>query len=329
MIYLISRIGATYSQGLTFAIHTQTIQEFFSPEALRENGSEASDKQPFFKSRIKRAEETEKAQGTEKPPEEEGDDSTPRKQGRGGGRDWRRVIPKAVKKENKNTFVKWLAIGGGVSLLIIVLVIIIVIILVLKERKRRRLLEAQKPHKEKAPRKMEAAEIGNTKFKERGALVLASSLEGPVVHALEEDADAQTLPTLQFDPALNEIVDIGSQIEVMDGGKEEKEKDDNTNTARPQPLKSVRPNLKQQAAEHRKRKTAQKSIFGQLKSKHKAPHQARARQSKYNRKSKPRTPGSTANSKPSSRPTSKEGSRPTSKEGSREKVEGSAEKRGK
>ncbi|WKX97605.1 hypothetical protein Q1695_013346 [Nippostrongylus brasiliensis] len=67
---------------------------------------------------------------------------------------------------------------------------------------------------------MEAAEIGNTKFKERGALVLASSLEGPVVHALEEDADAQTLPTLQFDPALNEIVDIGSQIEVMDGSLE-------------------------------------------------------------------------------------------------------------
>ncbi|KAK6038309.1 hypothetical protein COOONC_24186 [Cooperia oncophora] len=66
---------------------------------------------------------------------------------------------------------------------------------------------------------MEAAEIGATKFTHAGALVLDPRLKGPVKHALPSKETEEELPTLQFDPKLNEIVDIGSDVEVL---KEEK-----------------------------------------------------------------------------------------------------------
>ncbi|WKX96854.1 hypothetical protein Q1695_012924 [Nippostrongylus brasiliensis] len=64
---------------------------------------------------------------------------------------------------------------------------------------------------------MEAANIGEAKFHHGGALVLDPKLKGPVKHALD-DQETGILHTLEFDPNLNEIVDIGSKVEVINVG---------------------------------------------------------------------------------------------------------------
>ncbi|PIO65912.1 hypothetical protein TELCIR_12393, partial [Teladorsagia circumcincta] len=65
----------------------------------------------------------------------------------------------------------------------------------------------------KKPRRMESADIYATKFVHGGPLVLDAQLRGPVKHACEEETPS--LHSLHFDPNLNEIVDIGSNIEVL------------------------------------------------------------------------------------------------------------------
>ncbi|KAK5974704.1 hypothetical protein GCK32_020539, partial [Trichostrongylus colubriformis] len=66
----------------------------------------------------------------------------------------------------------------------------------------------------KQPRKMESADINATKFFHCGALVLNTRLKGPVKHACEGQTE-NSIQNVEFDPALNEIVDIGTNIDVV------------------------------------------------------------------------------------------------------------------
>ncbi|KAK6045033.1 hypothetical protein COOONC_17462 [Cooperia oncophora] len=67
--------------------------------------------------------------------------------------------------------------------------------------------------KEKQPRKMESADIYATKFAHVGALKMDRGLRGPVRHSLEGQTSTGTINSIQFDPNLNEIVDIGTNVE--------------------------------------------------------------------------------------------------------------------
>ncbi|KJH49713.1 hypothetical protein DICVIV_04134 [Dictyocaulus viviparus] len=66
----------------------------------------------------------------------------------------------------------------------------------------------------KRPMRMKSADISAAKFQHGGVLVLDSRLKGPVKHALENQPTV-SLHTLQFDSKLNEIVDIGSDVEII------------------------------------------------------------------------------------------------------------------
>ncbi|EYC37898.1 hypothetical protein Y032_0758g2106 [Ancylostoma ceylanicum] len=67
----------------------------------------------------------------------------------------------------------------------------------------------------KQPRKMASENINCAKFTHAGPLVLDARLRGPVAHALDDTTTGATLTNIQFDPKLNEIVDIGSNIEQL------------------------------------------------------------------------------------------------------------------
>ncbi|CAJ0599065.1 unnamed protein product [Cylicocyclus nassatus] len=105
----------------------------------------------------------------------------------------------------------------GVAALVCFVAVTVIIVAILRKKRRKKKEEAEKTKKvliAKKPRKMEAADVNATKFTHGGALVLAAKLQGPVVHA-EGDSEGESIHTIQFDPHLNEIVDIGSNIEVL------------------------------------------------------------------------------------------------------------------
>ncbi|KAL6735905.1 hypothetical protein Aduo_006304 [Ancylostoma duodenale] len=62
---------------------------------------------------------------------------------------------------------------------------------------------------------MASENINAAKFVHAGPLVLDARLRGPVAHALDDTTTGATLTNIQFDPKLNEIVDIGSNIELL------------------------------------------------------------------------------------------------------------------
>ncbi|EYC37896.1 hypothetical protein Y032_0758g2106 [Ancylostoma ceylanicum] len=62
---------------------------------------------------------------------------------------------------------------------------------------------------------MASENINCAKFTHAGPLVLDARLRGPVAHALDDTTTGATLTNIQFDPKLNEIVDIGSNIEQL------------------------------------------------------------------------------------------------------------------
>ncbi|RCN23659.1 hypothetical protein ANCCAN_30654 [Ancylostoma caninum] len=66
---------------------------------------------------------------------------------------------------------------------------------------------------------MASENINAAKFVHAGPLVLDAKLRGPVVHALDDTTTGATLTNIQFDPKLNEIVDIGSNIELLNESK--------------------------------------------------------------------------------------------------------------
>ncbi|VDM61686.1 unnamed protein product [Angiostrongylus costaricensis] len=61
---------------------------------------------------------------------------------------------------------------------------------------------------------MKSGEINSENFKHVGVLVLDRKLEGSVRHVLENTVDG-SIKRIQFDERLNEVVDIGSDIEQM------------------------------------------------------------------------------------------------------------------
>lgn len=101
----------------------------------------------------------------------------------------------------------------GIFALLSIGLVVLAIVLV----RRQRAIKKKKQKKtivKKQPRKMESANIYATKFNYGGALVLDAKLRGPVKHACD-DEHTTSLHTIQFDNNLNEIVDIGSQIEIV------------------------------------------------------------------------------------------------------------------
>nr|CDJ81781.1 unnamed protein product [Haemonchus contortus] len=57
-----------------------------------------------------------------------------------------------------------------------------------------------------------------------GALVVDSGLKGPVHHLADDSAKSQPLQGIEFDSRLNEIVDIGSNVEVLEKSRTGKAK---------------------------------------------------------------------------------------------------------
>ncbi|WKX96990.1 hypothetical protein Q1695_013000 [Nippostrongylus brasiliensis] len=107
-----------------------------------------------------------------------------------------------------------ISLSGLAALLIIGAVIGVVIGLYLRHRRRLQSKKSNRTLLKKQPRKMESANIYETKFTHGGALVLDAKLQGPVEHALDNE-QTKSIQSIKFDPGLNEIVDIGSQIEVV------------------------------------------------------------------------------------------------------------------
>ncbi|VDM79766.1 unnamed protein product [Strongylus vulgaris] len=69
------------------------------------------------------------------------------------------------------------------------------------------------------PRKMESENISAAKFSHTGPLVLDAKLKGPVRHALDDNTTGTALKNIQFDPKLNEIADIGTNVEFLNESK--------------------------------------------------------------------------------------------------------------
>ncbi|KAK6738274.1 hypothetical protein RB195_020405 [Necator americanus] len=66
----------------------------------------------------------------------------------------------------------------------------------------------------KKPRKMEAEDLNRVKFNAAGPLIMDQGLQGPVKHALEDDY-SEAIQGVQFDAHQNEIVDIGTNVELL------------------------------------------------------------------------------------------------------------------
>ncbi|EYC40355.1 hypothetical protein Y032_0618g711 [Ancylostoma ceylanicum] len=108
-----------------------------------------------------------------------------------------------------------LIVGIVAAVIILIIIVAVATIFLLVARKKKAQKNAQKRVAlAKKPRKMESANINATKFTHGGALVLDPKLRGPVVHACSSQ-EKISIHSIQFDPHLNEIVDIGSDVEIM------------------------------------------------------------------------------------------------------------------
>ncbi|KAL6726671.1 hypothetical protein Aduo_008617 [Ancylostoma duodenale] len=108
-----------------------------------------------------------------------------------------------------------LIIGVVAAVIMLIAIVAVAIISIVVVRKRKTQKGGQKKVLlAKKPRKMESANINATKFTHGGALVLDPKLRGPVVHACSSQ-EKISIHSIQFDPHLNEIVDIGSDVEIM------------------------------------------------------------------------------------------------------------------
>ncbi|RCN49337.1 hypothetical protein ANCCAN_04588 [Ancylostoma caninum] len=104
-----------------------------------------------------------------------------------------------------------LGVTGGV--LLAAAIIIAVLFTVLRKKKKgsereKRVLLAKKP------RKMEAEDLNRVKFNVAGPLIMDKGLHGPVRHALE-DENSEAIQGVQFDAHQNEIVEIGTNVELI------------------------------------------------------------------------------------------------------------------
>ncbi|EYC16821.1 hypothetical protein Y032_0032g2512 [Ancylostoma ceylanicum] len=118
-------------------------------------------------------------------------------------------------KDDKNvTLYIILGVIGGVVLLAAIIIAVLFSVLRKKKKcseKEKRTLLAKKP------RKMEAEDLNRVKFNVAGPLIMDRGLHGPVKHALE-DENSEILQNVQFDAHQNEIVEIGTNIELINEG---------------------------------------------------------------------------------------------------------------
>ncbi|KAK6024541.1 hypothetical protein OSTOST_09646 [Ostertagia ostertagi] len=120
-------------------------------------------------------------------------------------------------------------IGGIISFVALVLLICVIVFIIRRRRKRAKLKSKEKVVMLKQPRKMESEDLNRVKFAAAGPLVLDRKLEGPVKHALDDEC-SQALQGIEFDVRQNEIVDIGSNIELI--GNEPSNTDRTTEASR-------------------------------------------------------------------------------------------------
>ncbi|XGW25337.1 hypothetical protein V3C99_006622 [Haemonchus contortus] len=63
---------------------------------------------------------------------------------------------------------------------------------------------------------MESEDLNRVKFQTAGPLVMNRKLQGPVKHALDNEIST-ILKGVEFDARQNELVEIGSNVEVVEG----------------------------------------------------------------------------------------------------------------
>lgn len=123
---------------------------------------------------------------------------------------------KKAKTDNKAPFYALIGGVGGFILLILLAVLFLMIIFVVRKRKKaKELAKRRGALVAKPPRKMESEDINRVKFATAGPLKMHRKITGPIRHALE-DVPSEPLQHIEFDPQQNEIIDIGSNIDLYD-----------------------------------------------------------------------------------------------------------------
>ncbi|WKX96407.1 hypothetical protein Q1695_012670 [Nippostrongylus brasiliensis] len=144
-------------------------------------------------------------------------------------RDWR-AIPASQRKsmhKDDDSFLLWLLIGT-VVLIVVALIIFAIILTVWWRRKKKKEEELKKKASQrdslrKPPRKMESEDLNSVKFSTRGPLKMPKEYTGPVKHQLDGEKSAP-LEGIEFDQAQNELVTIGSTVDVLEDNKDDGKK---------------------------------------------------------------------------------------------------------
>ncbi|KAK5979033.1 hypothetical protein GCK32_005062 [Trichostrongylus colubriformis] len=118
----------------------------------------------------------------------------------------------------------------GVLLLLCIALVVVTCVVILRHRKNKSKCKSPSKSSTLQPRRMESAHLNANEFTHTGALKLDQRLKGPVKHSLEGMSEG-SLRNVEFDPQLNEIVDIGTNVDIMSaatenektGGKSERE----------------------------------------------------------------------------------------------------------
>nr|CDJ85438.1 expressed protein [Haemonchus contortus] len=127
----------------------------------------------------------------------------------------------AMRKHQKKTKTREplmiiVSIGGLVVAIALVLILVLIAIIVVTKRRRAKQKPKSTPVAAKQPRKMESEDLNRVKFQTAGPLVMNRKLQGPVKHALDNEIST-VLKGVEFDARQNELVEIGSNVEVVEG----------------------------------------------------------------------------------------------------------------
>ncbi|KJH49714.1 hypothetical protein DICVIV_04135 [Dictyocaulus viviparus] len=120
-----------------------------------------------------------------------------------------------------STIITILATIGVLLLIVLVTLIAKGILLYFCDNKRKK--GGRSETSSRTPVKMKSADLESANFKHVGALVLDSQLKGPVRHMLE-NASEGSIKRIQFDDRLNEIVDIGTNVERLNDSQKTTQK---------------------------------------------------------------------------------------------------------
>ncbi|VDO21187.1 unnamed protein product [Haemonchus placei] len=134
------------------------------------------------------------------------------------GGDSRKIAMRKNKKKSKTREPLMIIVSIGALVVAIALVLVLVLIAIIVVTKRRRAKQKPKstPVAAKQPRKMESEDLNRVKFQTAGPLVMNRKLQGPVKHALDNEIST-ILKGVEFDARQNELVEIGSNVEVVEG----------------------------------------------------------------------------------------------------------------